>query len=161
MERAISELKGEPVEPEMDPEIVVSISAYIPEGYIFNIDQRLTVYRRLAKVTSNAEIEKIREELLDRFGPLPDEAMALLEKIMLKVLCKKLYIQRLELSPKKMALVFSEMTPVTPERIMRLVTSDPEHFRLKADYILQVEIVDDGRTEAIKTAKKVLQELDS
>ncbi len=161
MERAISELKGEPVEPEMDPEIVVSISAYIPEGYIFNIDQRLTVYRRLAKVTSNSEIEKIREELLDRFGPLPDEAMALLEKIMLKVLCKKLYIQRLELGPKKMALVFSEMTPVTPEKIMRLVASDPEHFSLKADYVLQVGIVSDGRTEAIKTAKKVLQELDS
>ena len=116
---------------------------------------------RLAKVADNSEVEKIHEELLDRFGPLPDEVVALLEKIMLKVLCKKLCIQRLELGPQKMALVFSEMTPVTPEKIMRLVASDPEHFRLKSDYVLQAEIVSDGRAEAIKTAKKVLQELDS
>jgi transcription-repair coupling factor (superfamily II helicase) len=159
MERTVRELKGEPVESEIEPEIKINLSAYIPEGYILHIDQRMTTYRRLARIADESELEDIRKELLDRFGPLPDEALALLEKITLKVLCKKLGIERLELGSRDMVLTFSEKTPVTPEKILLLVQKDPNRFRLRPDHVLQAKMEPDGSVDPMEASKKVLQEL--
>jgi transcription-repair coupling factor (superfamily II helicase) len=159
MERTMSELKGEPIEQDVEPEIIVNHSAYIPEGYISNIDQRLITYRRLAKVIKISEVENLRKELRDRFGPLPAETVALLEKIMLKILCKKIGVQRLELGTHRMVITFSEKTRVVPEKITNLVQKDPQRFRLTPDYVLQVRVVSDGFSDPVEATKKVLQEL--
>ena len=159
MERTMSELKGEPIEQDVEPEIVVNHSAYIPEGYISNIDQRLITYRRLAKIIQISEVENLRKELRDRFGPLPAETVALLEKIMLKILCKKIGVQRLELGTHRMVITFSEKTRVVPEKITNLVQKDPQRFRLTPDYVLQVRVVSDGFSDPVEATKKVLQEL--
>ncbi|NVM56814.1 MAG: DEAD/DEAH box helicase, partial [Desulfobacterales bacterium] len=159
MERTMSELKGEPVEPEMEPEIVVNRSAYVPETYISDIDQRLVTYRRLARMTEPSEVENFREELRDRFGPIPEPARDLLEKIMLKVLCKKIGIQRLELADQSVALTFSEKTPVKPEKITTLVQKNPQRLRLTPDYVLHAKLLSHASSDPIEDTKKVLQEL--
>ena len=96
MEKAVSELKGEPILENLEPDIQITMSAYIPETYILDIDQRLVTYRRLAKMTSLAEISDYKKEMIDRFGPLPDEAANLLLKMMLKVLCMTAGVKRLD-----------------------------------------------------------------
>jgi transcription-repair coupling factor (superfamily II helicase) len=159
MKRAMSELKGEPVELEEEPEIMGGRSAYIPETYISDIDQRLTIYRRLARLTDTSELENLREELRDRFGPLPAEATAVLEKIMLKVLCKKIGIQRLDLHPKRTVFTFSENTRVRAEQITRLIQHDPQRFKFRPDCVLEAKASYDGPTDAMDLTKKVLQEL--
>jgi transcription-repair coupling factor (superfamily II helicase) len=159
MERTMSELKGEPVEPEQEPEIVGGRSAYIPETYVSDIDQRLTFYRRLARVTDTSELEDLRQELQDRFGPLPAEAMTLLEKIMLKVLCKSIGIQRLDLEPHRAVFTFSEKTPVRAEQITQLIQQDPQRFHFRPDYVLEAKVPRDGVADAMGLTKKVLQEL--
>ena len=161
MERAIGELKGEPVQPEVEPEVIVPFSAYIPEEYIQDIDQRVTFYRRLAKVSNESEIGQIREELLDRFGTVPESVEALLEKINLKVLCKQLGISRLELRGKSMSAVFSETTPVGPEKMMALIQENPDRFHMKTDYMLQVNLPGRPDGAGVATAKKVLQQVGS
>jgi len=159
MERAMSELKGEPMELEVVPEIIVNQSAYIPEAYMPDIDQRLVTYRRLARMNAPSDVEDFREELQDRFGPLPEEASALLEKIILYVLCKQIGIQRLELGDKRLVLIFSQKTPVTPEKIMTLIQQDPQRFRLVSDYVLQGRVLSDGRRNGMEAVKKVLKRL--
>ncbi len=69
MEEAMADIKGDPVRQPLDPEINMPLSAHIPEAYIQDIDQRLTTYRRLAKLISVREIADYKSELCDRFGP--------------------------------------------------------------------------------------------
>lgn len=161
MERSMSELKGEPVEEEMEPEIIVDRSVFIPETYVTDIDQRLAIYRRLARLNDTSELENVREELRDRFGPLPQEAAALLEKIMLKVLCKKTGVQRLQMGTKSVIFSFSEKTLVSPEKITDLIQHDPRRFRLRPDHVLEAKVASDGSPDAMDLTKKVLQGLAS
>ena len=159
MERAMREIKGEPVELEVDPEIVVNRSAYIPEIYISDIDQRMATYRRLAKMANTSEVERLGEELRDRFGPLPESVKDLLQKIVLKVLCKDFGVQRLELTDQTVVLTFHDKTCVKPESITTLVQKDPQRFRLVSDHVLRAEVLSNGYTDPMEATKKVLQEL--
>jgi transcription-repair coupling factor (superfamily II helicase) len=161
MERAIGELKGEPVKPDVEPEVIVAFSAYIPDDYIQDIDQRVSFYRRLAKLGQESEIEAIGKELVDRFGPMPEVVRALLEKIGLKVWCKRLAVTRLELSNRSMTVTFSDTTPVKPERIMSLIQESPNRFQMKTDCLLHVNLGPGSVEENVMGAKKVLQELGS
>ena len=97
MENAMAELKGDAVPENLEPEINIAMSALIPEAYMADIDQRLSAYRRLAKMTELKEIADLKAELIDRFGDLPPETESLFLKIMLKVLSIKAGVKRLDL----------------------------------------------------------------
>ncbi|MEZ4525922.1 MAG: transcription-repair coupling factor [Desulfobacterales bacterium] len=97
MEEAVANLKGETVTGALEPEINIPFSAYIPEEYMPDTDQRLTAYRRLSKMDSLKEISDFKTEMEDRFGPLPEHGMNLLLKIMLRVLAVKAGVKRLDL----------------------------------------------------------------
>lgn len=162
MERTMRELKGEPAEPEVEPEIKVNWSAYIPEDYVSGIDQRLVSYKRLARMTDTSEVEVFHEELRDRFGPLPEPAKALLDKIMLKVICKKIGIQRLDLADQGLVLSFSQDCPLNPEKITGLMQRDPNRFRLTPDGVLKVSMPSgpSGQSaDPLEATKKILQDL--
>jgi transcription-repair coupling factor (superfamily II helicase) len=159
MERTMSELKGEPVEPDVEPEIKVNRSAYIPETYISDVDQRLASYKRLARMAEPSEVVGFHEELRDRFGPLPEPARALVDKIMLKVICKKTGIQRLELADRKLVLSFSRDCPVGPEKIASLMKTDPRRFRLTPDGVLRVSMPSGQAPDPLEATKKILQDL--
>jgi transcription-repair coupling factor (superfamily II helicase) len=161
MERTVREMKGEPVEPEIEPEIKANLSAYIPEEYVAPIDQRMTIYRRLSRVADESALHGMRKELMDRFGPLPEEVEALLDKIMLKILCKKLGIERMDLGTRDMAFTFSEKTPVSPGRITDLVQQNPDRFRMAPDYVLRVRVSSSNASGSIEASKKVLHALAS
>jgi transcription-repair coupling factor (superfamily II helicase) len=60
------------------PEIILDQPAYLPESYVPDEEAKLELYRRLARVGAPCEIQAVREELRDRFGPLPDDAQRLL-----------------------------------------------------------------------------------
>jgi transcription-repair coupling factor (superfamily II helicase) len=159
MERSMSELKGEPVRTEIEPEIKVNRSAYIPESYVSAIDQRLMSYKRLAKMTEASEVTAFHDELKDRFGPLPESAGMLMDKIMLKVMCKKLGIHRLDLADNRLTLFFSKDCCVKPERVTGLVQQDPERFRLTPDGMLEVSMPHDAFSDSVTATKELLKDL--
>ena len=129
MEEAVAELKGEPVVAPLDPEINIPLSAYLSEGYVPDIDQRMMLYRRLARITDLSEIGDIRSELNDRFGPLPEEASNLLFKIMLKVLARVCGLRRLDIKDGRMVMVLSEHHPHAARAVIDFVLTDPERYR--------------------------------
>ena len=92
LEKTVAELKGQEVVEEIEPAILLRLSAFIPDNYISDINLRLSIYRRISSLKSLSAIVELRDELSDRFGALPEEAINLLHVIKIKLLSKQLYI---------------------------------------------------------------------
>jgi len=84
---AVAELKGEPRRPAAEVTIDLPVDAHLPDSYVAREDLRLEAYRRLAAVTSHVEVDDLRNEWADRFGPLPAPAEELLAVARLRVEC--------------------------------------------------------------------------
>jgi transcription-repair coupling factor (superfamily II helicase) len=159
MEKTVLEMKGEPVIEELDPEINVAMSSYLPEAYISDIDQRLSMYRRLAKIKDISDVIDVKNEMTDRFGALPAEASNLLLKIMLKVLSIKAGIKRLDLLGTKLTLGFSVPHMKHPGGIIDMMNSKNKTFALGAGDILYVTLRKDIPESLIAQTKNVLKEI--
>jgi transcription-repair coupling factor (superfamily II helicase) len=96
VEEAVAELKDEPLPDDYEPELVLGKAAYLPGSYAPDTRARIVLYRRLSRAASAGEIAGIEEELRDRFGPPPPEAMNLLELSYMKILAKAVRARRLE-----------------------------------------------------------------
>jgi transcription-repair coupling factor (superfamily II helicase) len=160
MEESMSELKGQPVQDTLEPEINIALSAFIPESYIPDIDQRLSMYRRLAKTTELNEIARLKEELKDRFGPPPVEATNLLLKIMLRVLTINAGIKRLDLFGPWLSLSFSEAHQKNPYGILDLITTNTETFEFGPNHTLKVKLSEDNTVARLAEVKNVLKEIE-
>ena len=159
MENAMSELKGEPTIDNLEPEINVTMSGFIPESYIPDIDQRLSAYRRLAKMTELEEIADFKNELIDRYGPLPIEAADLLLKIMFKVLSIKAGVKQLDLTGQKLILYFSETHQKNPPGIVDMIVSDHKRFEFTPDHVLKVKLSKSRPNGLLAQAKNILKEI--
>lgn len=94
LERAVAEIKGEEIKEEIDPQVRLRLSAFIPEDYIPDITLRLSIYRRISSVKTIDALSELKDELLDRFGKIPYEADNLMHVIKIKILSKLLYISK-------------------------------------------------------------------
>jgi transcription-repair coupling factor (superfamily II helicase) len=84
---AVSELKGEPIRVPVDITVDLPVDAFLPADYVEREDLRLEAYRRLAEVRDPGAVEDLRTEWLDRYGPLPEEAEALVAVGRLRAEC--------------------------------------------------------------------------
>ncbi len=159
MENAVSELKGKPVIEPLEPEINMMMSAFLPESYIPDIDQRLSSYRRLAKMTELSEIADFKAELIDRFGVLPLEAANLLLSIMLKVLSIKAGVKRLDLSRQQILFYFSETHQKNPSGIVDMVVSNQKLFEFSPNHILKVRLNNNSINGMLTQTKNILKEI--
>ncbi len=75
---AVAEMKGEPLKEPAEIKLDLPVDAHLPADYVTREDLRLEAYRRLATVTRHSDVEDIGAEWLDRYGPLPEPAVALL-----------------------------------------------------------------------------------
>ena len=89
---AVSELKGEPRPQPVDLSLDLPDAAHLPASYVEAEDVRLEAYRRLTGVRTEEEVDDVRTEWEDRFGPLPTPAAALLDVARLRVECLRLGI---------------------------------------------------------------------
>ncbi len=159
MENAVSELKGKPVIESLEPEINMTMSAFLPESYIPDIDQRLSSYRRLAKMTELSEIADFKAELIDRFGVLPQEAANLLLSIMLKVLSIKAGVKRLDLSREELLFYFSESHQKNPSGIVDMVVSNQKLFEFSPNHILKARLSNRSINGMLGQARNILKEI--
>jgi transcription-repair coupling factor (superfamily II helicase) len=102
-------------------EINLHQPALLPETYCSDVHERLILYKRLANCKTTDEITELGEELIDRFGTLPDPARALLESHKLRLAAKPLGITRLDAASDGLTLQFMKNPPVDPVKILLLV----------------------------------------
>jgi transcription-repair coupling factor (superfamily II helicase) len=122
LEETIDEMRGIAHETEIDPEIRLPVPARLPDDYVATVNQRLVLYKRLASCRDDDEVDRIRDELLDRFGSLPPVAENLLSVIRLKILARRLGVVAIDLKAGEFVLTAGETTNVDPERLLRLMT---------------------------------------
>jgi transcription-repair coupling factor (superfamily II helicase) len=79
LEDAVRQVRNLPPKLSADVDIDLPVEAYLPETYVPDLRHKIDLYRRIAKLNNAAEIEEVRAELIDRFGPLPDAAKRMLE----------------------------------------------------------------------------------
>jgi transcription-repair coupling factor (superfamily II helicase) len=159
MENAVAGLKGEETVEPLEPEINVNFSAFIAESYIPDIDQRMSAYRRLAKMTELQQLADFKSESLDRFGPLPEEAEDLLLKIMLKVLAKKAGVSRLDLVGRNLSLNFSESHQRNPAALVDMIMAAPKNFKLSPEHVLKTKLGSPDLNSQLAQTKNLLIEI--
>src|SRR6202044_1957391 len=103
LEEAILNLKAGVVEPTADrwsPQITVGMPVLIPEDFVADLAVRLSLYRRLADLDTDDEIDNFAAELRDRFGVLPDEVRYLFKIAAIKGYCRRANIEKVDAGPK-------------------------------------------------------------
>ena len=108
LEEAVAELKGEEeaIDTGWSPQIAVGTAVMIPENYVPDLHLRLGLYRRVGELTGSEEIDAFGAELIDRFGPMPDEVQHLLKIVFVKSLCRTANVEKLDAGPKGVVVQF-------------------------------------------------------
>ncbi len=132
VEAAIRKAKGEAFVEPLDPEIRVDWPTGIPNAYLDDTQQRLTIYRRISRLQSEKELLELRTMLLDRFGPLPAETENLLCLMKLRFVAIVLGAEQLQVSPTSIALTISRRATVATEAVIKLIQTD-RTVRLSSD----------------------------
>ena len=148
-----------------DPKLDMDFDLLIPEDYIHNELERVSVYHRLLNYRSTDSVDHLRLELRDRFGPLPEEVALFLDAVMLKTLAGCLYAARLILNGPRLSIIFDpdakdderffkDIIPTLRSQALTKVT-----FLNKNDFGVRMDLKGKTRAEQIDFAKKVLQSI--
>ena len=119
-------------------EINLHVPALLPDDYCNDVHERLVLYKRLANCDSEDELDGLREELIDRFGPLPDAARALTDCHRLRLLGKPLGIARIDATDSALQLQFVPNPPIEPMKIIKLIQTR-RNYKLAGQDKLRIE----------------------
>jgi len=115
------------------PQIKMGLSVLIPEAYVADLGLRLSLYKRASDLTTREEIDQFAVELIDRFGPLPEEVKNLLEVIYLKSLCRLAHIDKVEVGTKGVLISFYKDSPLHPDRLIHHITEQKGTAKIRPD----------------------------
>ena len=159
MDETISELKGQPKTQALEPEINVNFSTYFPDNYVPDIEQRLLLYRRLASMREIREIAEIKGEIIDRYGKMPEEAINVLLKIMLRIQAVRAGVKKLELSGTQLALSFSDLHQKVPHAIVEVTARGEGRYELTPDLLFRASLTKGTTNSLLNQAKNILKEV--
>ncbi|MEK7222049.1 MAG: transcription-repair coupling factor, partial [Nitrospirota bacterium] len=108
LEQAVHELKGEPVAEDVEPNLQLQVSAYIPEDYVVDAAQRLSLYKRLTSGTHAGDLAQLHGELVDRYGAAPEPVERLFEVMEVRLLAKALRARAIQVQPASVAFSFDK-----------------------------------------------------
>jgi len=157
LEETIRELRGEEVEAPLEPTLRLRIEAFFPESYVPDADQRFLLYKRLLALEGEEELEDFRQEMEDRFGPLPRPARSLLEMAEIRLLARHLRIKEIEARKRYIRLTFAEKPRLDPDRVTQLLLEGKVRYR--PENILEMEVDHEGPERQVELLKNLLQQL--
>jgi len=144
LEEAVAGLKAgitAPVADKWSPQITIGTPVMIPEDYVADLPVRLALYRRLAEIEDEREIEAFGAELVDRFGSLPQEVEHLLQIVAIKSLCRRANVEKIETGPKGAVVSFRDNTFADPDRLVAFIREQGPGARVRPD--MKVVFFDD------------------
>ena len=121
LNEAVKHLKGELEEEPYVTTIDLNVDAFIPSGYIPNEYQKLDIYKRIASIENEEEMDDMLEELIDRFGDVPKKVQQLLTIALLKAFAHSIYVTSVEQKGEALRFVMYEKAKVHVERIPALI----------------------------------------
>ncbi|MGO9312791.1 MAG: transcription-repair coupling factor [Syntrophobacteraceae bacterium] len=158
LEKAMKSLKtDESQAEEIETEINLPVSAFLPEDYIGDADQRLIAYKRLATLADEQSIEDLAGEWRDRYGTLPETVKNLVLMAMTRLLLKRLKVVRLDGDDENFIISFAQGADIWP--VMSLFEQKKLNFAPETERKLKVEIWGRNFPQRILRLKRILQEL--
>ena len=136
LEEAVMSLKAgitAPVADRWSPQITIGTALLIPEDYVADLSVRLALYRRLAEIEDEHEIDGFAAELVDRFGKLPEEVEHLLQVVAIKSLCRRANVEKVEAGPKGLVLSFRDNVFVNPDGLIAFIREQGSAVRMRND----------------------------
>jgi transcription-repair coupling factor (superfamily II helicase) len=159
LQDTIDELRGKLREAEVDPEIRLPVAARLPESYVPDVSQRLILYKRLASCRDDAEVERIRDELLDRFGALPAEAENLLDVIRVKIRARRLGVVAIDAGRGEIVLTAGERSSLDPRRLVNLLTQAGGGLRVTPGHKIHARAPLDDPPRLFEATRRLLENL--
>ena len=137
LQEAIESLKlgivDAPPEDTWSPQIQTGTPVTIPETYIEDAQLRVQLYRRLATLETDEEIEAFAAEMIDRFGPLPSEVELLMKLASIKALCRRAHVEKVDAGPKGVIIAFRDNAFANPQGLVRFVAEQGSFARVRPD----------------------------
>jgi transcription-repair coupling factor (superfamily II helicase) len=164
LEEAVQSLKAgltAPVADRWSPQITIGTPVLIPEDYVADLPVRLGLYRRLADIEDEREIDSFAAEMADRFGPLPEEVNHLLQVVAIKALCRHANVEKVDAGPKGAVFSFRDNTFANPEGLVAFIREQGVGARVRPD--MKVVFFDDWENpeERLKGTTSILRRLAS
>ena len=163
LEDAVASLKAEGEGAEIDrgwsPAINVGAAVLIPEDYVPDLNVRLSLYRRLSDAENSESREALAAELIDRFGPLPDEAKQLLRIVGIKANCKTACIERIDVGPKGAVLTLRDNAFPNPVGLVGLIQKNHAFWKIRPDQKIVVKGDWETPEDRLKVAERITADL--
>ena len=165
LDEVIKEMKGIEVKPEVDIQIDLNVTSYIPDDYISDANQKIEIYQDIALCKNEEDIQNVIDEIIDRFGNMPAELENLIDIARIKYLAKALNISKI--ASKKTAVVFTFEESEFPYDVVKLVKEYGNRLKFSAGIkpMITLEIGTDNEmkilndvTEFLKTLTKYKKE---
>jgi transcription-repair coupling factor (superfamily II helicase) len=165
MEEAIAELRGEERRPDFEPELKLGIPAYIPDAYVPDENERLVLYRRFGRANTEQGLIDLRDEIRDRFGPVPTLVENLVAAMNLRRRMKEQMILTAIVKGPQLEVRFHPDAPVEPLKLVALTKQNGRSMKLTPSYqvIARIEPGEyqrvfaqvDGILQALATCEKL------
>ena len=130
LDEAIKELDESEEEGPPEPYLELEYTGYIPDSYIDEPTEKMEVYKKIASVSTEEELEAVQGELEDRFGPLPEEVHSLLSLAEIRIICRKLYVSSLKERRGTVEIEFAKVAVVSPDRVLEMIQAGGGKVRL-------------------------------
>src|ERR1700756_2554909 len=158
LDRAIREMKGEAAPDEAETQLNLGLNIRIPAEYIPEENQRLRMYKRVAGVETEAQLNDVRGELEDRYGEPPTPVRNLLEYAALKLLSVAVGVTSIERKRDQASLKFRQNALVDPERLARFVSAQ-RASQFTPDGVLRFSLKATSADQVLRQLRIVLEEL--
>jgi transcription-repair coupling factor (superfamily II helicase) len=144
---------------DVSTEVNLHVPALLPASYCSDEHERLSLYKRLADADTREELDLMREELVDRFGELPEPARALIECHIVRIAARPLGVARVDATHEAVQLQFIKNPPLDAAKVIEFIRKKGRHARLAGPEKLRVDAKLPAWQERAAAIKDILQQL--
>ena len=161
LEDAVRKLQETGFEPENEVWLELEYTGFIPDNYIEVAQTKMEIYKKIASISTQDELDRVYSELTDRFGPIPDEVQSLLALAEIRIICRKLAIASLKEKAGRVHLEFSRVSKVSVDRLLRMMKESAGRVKLDPHHanILILETGKIGLKEKSEFIREKLEQL--
>lgn len=163
LEEAVASLRagddGDGQDDKWSPQINLGTSVLIPETFVSDLELRLGLYRRLADVANQQEVDAFGAELVDRFGPVPEEVNHLLEIVSIKILCRRAGISNIDAGPMGALMRFHNAQFANPAGLIQFINEQGSLAKLRPDHTLVIKRDWPAPEDRLKGAHVLMKQL--
>ncbi len=124
LERTVQELRGEEIEEEINTQLNLGVDTRIPDDYVSDMSQRLRTYKRIASARSDDELNRIREEVADRYGRLPDPVLNLFDYARVRREAERLGIASIDRTGQNLLVRLGEKAKIEPDLLLKYLSEN-------------------------------------